>query len=408
MRFLPAAVALLSVGSLVACASGPGPQSRFQSAVEEIARRDRAGDWNADACHRLSDEIGTLAAGELAGPAHLHAGLVLQRCGDHEQARARMQAAVTAEPSLQIARAQLALYEYDRSPMPASLDRAIAELQKAVTQRPDPDLSADLGRLLLVRNRGAQGPGASDASRAREHLEQALLFDPNHAAALHQLASYYVAQSRVPHDAMGSTLNLEQARAICLRIVQHHPSYAPVYNTLGRIDVETGELDAAATSFERARSLDDTFVDAHLNLGSVSLTLRMAARAEEAFRRAIVIRPSSYDAWLGLAVALRMKATPEQLEQEVANIEHCLDRCAAIDAARPESWFNRAILYRDRAAARPDPDLRHLSKALELLSSFLARAGQSPMHSEKVRQAHDLQRDIKQLMVFIQESRKVR
>jgi Tfp pilus assembly protein PilF len=65
-----------------------------------------------------------------------------------------------------------------------------------------------------------------------------------------------------------------------------------------------GKTDAAATKFNAALAIDQTFSGPHIELGKMGLHSGNAETAAAAFRRALTLDPQNFDAKLGLGIAL--------------------------------------------------------------------------------------------------------
>lgn len=70
------------------------------------------------------------------------------------------------------------------------------------------------------------------------------------------------------------------------------------------VDLESTDLEAAASAYRRALELDDTFSDAHLNLGRLLHEAGQADEAESHYRLAIDTNPNNARAHFNLGVVL--------------------------------------------------------------------------------------------------------
>jgi hypothetical protein len=104
---------------------------------------------------------------------------------------------------------------------------------------------------------------------------------------------------------------------VCAQAAQvaqsHHADLAPdvrsftadLYNTWGIIDIRRNEIIKALEHFRRAYTLNPNMFEAWVNYGTINLSFRGYQDAKEAFEHAIALRDDSYDAHIGLGVALR-------------------------------------------------------------------------------------------------------
>ena len=131
----------------------------------------------------------------------------------------------------------------------------------------------------------ADSDGKNDLERAKKNLQRALAVDDAFMPAFNQLAIYYLEAAKAKAGrstgrrvTVGSgkqkkidTQALELAALVCSQAARKNPSYAPIHNTAGLIQVELGNLNAAVQEFNTARKLDPGFVEAQMNFAAVNL-----------------------------------------------------------------------------------------------------------------------------------------
>ncbi len=139
-----------------------------------------------------------------------------------------------------------------------------------------------------------------------------------------------------------------------------------------------------------------------MNYAAVSLSFRGYEEAEKAYREAIKLKPNEYEAQLGLALALRGQINDANFDKNVAEAQSHLDAAKKIDAARPETYYNEAILTQEFRAKRGDP-VPGLSKAAEQYQAFIEKAGDDPVYSQAVKRSKDRMSDINDTIKFIKE-----
>ncbi len=369
------ALAVLASVSMVACAHGglvggpgdpPGETSppseetvtRWNEAANVFARLDREGRWDGAACHealsafeRVRDLHGSYRARGL-----YMAGLISMRCGNTEGARSLYTRALEIDGSLCEARVSLALMDVergDRNAARSALEAAIARNAQCA--------SAYLNLAILQ----SEVPAQSDEALA--NLRRALAIQADYMPALDRMALIYLARGEE------EARFLDLAQVVCRQAQLIDPSYAPIYNTWGLIDVERGELTSATAKFARAMELDPSLFEAHMNFAQITLSQRAYEDAARAFARARELSPTSYDAAIGLGVAQRGLSNPEQAER--------MYRAALeIDQQRPEAFFDLAVLYQQhRGGSASD-----LTQALAFLEDFVQRARGNPRFSTTV------------------------
>jgi tetratricopeptide (TPR) repeat protein len=396
---------------VVTCCSCAAPAAiqPLQEAVTRMSAHDQAGDWTEPLCAQMAQTFRSLAHDPSAAVAHYHAGLVWQRCDKHEEARSAMKAALSADPSMVAAKAALAVYGWEEQPGAASLDQAIETLAMAngPAAAPEPDLLADFARLLLLRGREGSGLWCgSDGQCAVLALQRALRVEPDHAPSHNQLAIYLSTRALAGGDgSMGRRQTLLLARLVCETASARHPSYAPIRNTAGIVELQLGNIAAAAELFQRAREIDPKMLDAHLNYGATLLSVRNFEQAAEAFRAAAALRVGSYDAWLGLGTAARGQITSRNEAAMIAFAQECLERSVRLAPDRPEAWFEQAMLMSRLPSGwggQPRAQIERLRSALRLFDAFLQRAGNLPQFAADAAQAGEHKREIQALLGFLE------
>ncbi len=166
---------------------------------------------------------------------------------------------------------------------------------------------------------------------------------------------------------------LTLAEVVCEQARQIDPSYAPLFNTWGVINVQQGRIVDALGRFERAYTLDPTLFEAWMNFGQITLSFRGYEDAAQAFSRAAELRPRSYDALIGLGVALRGLGRTAEAEERYL-------MARSLDPERPEAWFNLGILHQDHLEGTPDD----LAEAMQHLQTFLEKANGEPLYADEV------------------------
>ena len=360
------ALALVSA-SMVACAHGagttvavapepPGPNDpptrevidRWDRAAAIFTRLDAAGTWDGEACQAaLSafEEVNTASGGRSARAVYM-AGLISVRCSNDAGAQALYRRALELDPSLCEARVGLGAAE-----LSAGRGEAARQAFEEAVRRDNQCAPAYVNLAIL------QGEIPEQREAALANLRRALAVRADYLPALDRMALIYLAQAEERPEL------LELAEVVCRQAQLIDPDYASLYNTWGLIDVEQGELTSAAAKFARAMELDDRSFEAHMNFGQITLSQRAYDDAARAFARARELSPSSYDAALGLGVASRGLRDPERAE--------AMYRAAlALDAARPEAYFDLAVLYQEHR----EGSAGELRQALDFLRQFVERA----------------------------------
>jgi len=401
---------------------------RFDSALETFLDHDKKGDWSEGSCKGVADQFKTAAEKQLSATnrafpeALYNAGLADQRCGKDADAKKQFEAAVAADSAFHRAKAQLVLYDYQRT---GDADQTIRDLEQIIRDAKFQNVEALVSLAALQMERGsdqADSDGKNDLERAQRNLQRALAIDDGYMPAFNQLANYYLEQAK---SAVGSNKQrsrrgkrgmevsgasrveangqqLDLAALVASQAQRKNPNYAPIHNTTGLIQVELKNFNAAVKSFGRARQLDPKFFEAQMNYAAVNLSFRGYEEAEKAYRDALKLKPNEYEAQLGLALALRGQINDKNFDQNVAEAQQHLDAAKKIDAARPETYYNEAILTQEFRAKRGDP-VPGLTKAAEQYQAFIEKAGDDPVFGQAVKRSKDRMSDINDTIKFIKE-----
>ena len=172
------------------------------------------------------------------------------------------------------------------------------------------------------------------------------------------------------------TQALELAALVCSQAIRKNPSYAPIHNTAGMIQVELGNLNSAVQEFHTAAKLDPTFYEAQMNFAAVNLSFRGFEQAEEAYRAALEMRPNDYDAHLGLALALRGQIDDSNFDKK---------RRRGAGASSTRARRSRPIAPRPTTTRHPHPGVQGEVGGGKEQTSADARASQAALRRRSSR-----------------------
>ena len=409
------------------------PQVRidFDKALASMSSHDRKADWNDATCTQVAEMFLDVAKSHEAArknplaTALYNAGLAYQRCGWHDRAKAQFQAALDADRSLFRAEVQLALHAYQEQG-DAVLDSTIERVQATVIQAKFQDVDAlvNLAMLQMKRNSArAQAGCEDDMSCAKLNIQRALAIDDGYMPAFNQLALHYLAKAKSKAgaslgvgrrlraaDAQKTELSaqmLDLAALVCSQAIRRNARYAPIYNTLGLIQVELEDTNGAVQSFGKARLFDPKFFEAHMNYAAVNLSFRGFQQAESAYRDALGIQPNDYEARLGLALAIRGQMDASNVDQKIESVRAELDKAKTVDGSRPEAYFNEAILIQEFEAKFAPGDKEKIGvyeKAIGVFDTFVDKAGSAPQYEEAVKNAKERVSDMREMIRFFSET----
>ena len=400
----------------------------FDSALESFLDHDKKGDWAEGTCKEVAGRFEKAADAQESATDHTlpealyNAGLAYQRCGKDGEAREKFEAAIKADAGFHRAKAQLTLYGYMKT---GDVDETVRELDQIIRDAKFQNVEALTSLAALQMERGNDQPdpdGKNDLERARRNLQRALAIDDGYMPAYNQLAVYYLELAKSTSGqgkfrsrrgkrgmevsgASRGDINEQQldlAALVASQAQKKNPNYAPIHNTTGLIQVQLKNFNAAVKSFGRARQLDPKFFEAQMNYAAVNLSFRGFEEAEKAYRDALKLRPNEYEAHLGLALALRGQINDGNFDKNVGEAQKHLDEAKKIDGARPETYYNEAILTQEYRAKRGNP-VPMLEKASEQYRAFVEKASDDPVFSAAVKRSKERTQDIEDTIKFIKE-----
>jgi len=322
---------------------------------EAFTAQEESG-WTADSCSSVADSFEEASSAQDGGWAEAlyMAGVAQSRCGEDDEARDMFNRALAIESTLCQALAGIAVQQMAAGELGAamqSLNRALST-EKACAEA--------YANRAIVRVRQASSEMAEEAtSEALSDLRRALVFDASYLDAFGQMALIHYNRALAENDRQ----RLDVAEVVCRQATLIDGTYAPIYNTWGLIKVERGEVIEALQMFQAATERDNSMFQAFMNFGQITQSFRGYQDARAAFARASELMPEDYDARIGLGAALRGL---DQLEASQAEYE----RAVAIDAARPEAYFNLGLIWQDYQTGSPDD----LNRARGYYEQFLERA----------------------------------
>ena len=150
-------------------------------------------------------------------------------------------------------------------------------------------------------------------NEAEQVFFQALAVDPNSAQNLSNLGFLYKEQERY-----------EDAERVLLKALEIRPNFAEAMNNLGMVLSCQGRNKEAMPILQRALEIKENYPEAWNNLGIAYD--KEYAKAEEAFRKALQLRPNFPAVVTGLATCLKERGrTEEALELLQKSIEEAPD-----------------------------------------------------------------------------------
>lgn len=404
--------------------------TKFKQGLDMLAQHDKAKDWDETSCTATAQIFGEAVKeqGKPFAEAEYNAGLANLRCKKNAEAKAQFQKALEADAKFHPAKTQLVLMSFYEG-AEKSIDQAINDMrQTAVVDAQYKNVEALVALAMLYMKRSnnvADNDGANDYQRAKRYLQSALAVDDGYMPAFNQLALFYLEtakQAAGMEKASKSATNIgkkkktasqamELADLVCSQAVRKNPNDPVIFNTLGMIQVELGNLNKAVEAFDKARQKDPNFYEAQMNFAAVNLQFRGFPKAEEAYRAVLKNRPNDYDARLGLALALRGQINDSNFDAFVKESGEHLAKAKEIAPDRPETYYNEAILtqeYKTKAATDPNKAEPIFLSAKDLFGQFVTKAGAGAEYADAVKRAKERISEIDQIIAFNKQTEKER
>lgn len=275
---------------------------------------------------------------------------------------------------------------------------ALAALSQALKGETKPALAA-LDAVV------ARDPANVDAlvARARVHAMEGdvakSLMDLDNARPHDQGIEVLIWQARV-NRRYGKTKDAQRA----LQLATRRPNSAPAYVELSRLALAQGNVDEAHDYATKAVKVEAGYLEAQVQLGRTLSRRGEAVDAGRAFRRALEIDPENVGALLGVANAMRDRASksrrPESSEELGRSIPIYLEAIAS-HPGNPEVLFEygRALelqgdmsgaieLYKQAASVNEEDVRPHLKMVAALLNETPPKLDEAAASLEK---AHEIE-----------------
>ncbi|MDB4931686.1 MAG: Domain containing protein [Myxococcaceae bacterium] len=381
--------AVAANGQTVTTAAGTAvnetANTRFNSAAALMRQHDEAngnrGDWTPETCNEVAGLFETAANAQANGAfpeAWFNRGLAYDRCGMNDQATTALNRAIQVSPANNNCRAkvQLGVMAYRRHDVPA----ARQAFEQAIQQDQTHCVEGYTNLAMVLREANPTTP--AEWAPVVRNIRSALALDDRYLPARTQLALSYLQQAGDdPNSRMIFLAGLVCAQAAQVSQAQNaeiNPDVrsftADLYNTWGIIDIRRNEIIKALEHFRRAYTLNPNMFEAWVNYGTINLSFRGYQDAKEAFEHAIALRDDSYDAHVGLGVALRgLALTQPDAERAttLASAQREYERARTLDANRPDAYYNLGVLNMNYLGGT----IPVLRTAQEFLQQFVQRAG---------------------------------
>lgn len=370
---------------------------RFNEAAQAMRTHDAAnnglGDWTPESCTEVAGLFERAAQEQNNGQfaeAWYNRGMVFDRCGQTDPARQAFERALQiSNGNYCRAKVQLGVAAFRRREVP----QAQQMFEEAIRQDPTHCVEGYTNLAMVLRTRNP----ATDAEwqPVVRNIRAALALDDRYLPARNELALSYLQQAgddpnsqRVFLAGLVCAQAIQVAEANARELDPQVSSFvADIHNTWGLVDIRRNEITRALGHFRRASQLNPNMYEAFVNYGTINLSFRGYDDARQAFEAAVRLREDSYDAHLGLGVALRglsqSQSDDAAKQQMIQRAQQEYARAQQLDQNRPDSYYNLGLLNMSYLG-NTIPDLR---RARELLTQFQQRAGQQPRYTQDVQRA---------------------
>jgi tetratricopeptide (TPR) repeat protein len=399
-------------GQTITTASGQAvsqnAHDRFNAAAQAMKAHDDAnngrGDWTNDTCNEVAAQFEEAAQAQPGGnfpEAWFNRGLVFLRCNMNDQATTALNRALqAANGNYCRAKVQLGVMAYRAR----DTSRARTLIEEAIRQDPTHCVEGYSNLAMLLRE---QNPSTDQQwAEVIGNIRRALALDDRYLPARNQLALSYLQQAGDDPNSQRIFL----AGLVCAQAAQVAQQYqaelsadvrsylADIHNTWGIVDIRRGEIIKALAHFQRAFQLNPNMFEAWVNYGTINLSFRGYQDAREAFQRAVELRNDSYDAHIGLGVALRGLAAAQDRDQALLQqAQQEYERAQQIDATRPDAYYNLGVLYMSYMGGQ----IADLERAKSFLQQFQQRAANNARYATHNAQAAQHIRNIDQTIAAL-------
>jgi tetratricopeptide (TPR) repeat protein len=360
-------------------------KAEFAAAVKkwEAAKAQKT-PITASQCESLASSFQSIKEPVLAALSHFNAGTILEGCGQDKDAESEYQAALQANPNYAPAMANIGGLYYKRG----NPTTAKTWFEKAIQADPTHAGAAWANLGAILYKEGKQTDDKSKYKEAISKLRRALAIDAYDSSAYGVLALVYYALAEDDKS------KLDLAQLVCKQERDIDDNFAPIYNTLGLIQLRKKNPSEALRQFEKAVALDPKMIEAHLNIGAIGLSTRQYDKAAQAFAAALKLDPKNFDATIGIGVASRGL-------KKIDEAESWYKKAATLDPQNCAVQYNLGVLYQDY---KTDPTNANLNTAKDYLGKY--RSCSNADH-RKVADAERRMKDIDEVFAALEQQKKM-
>lgn len=130
-----------------------------------------------------------------------------------------------------------------------------------------------------------------------------------------------------------------KAQEYYLKLVKNNPKNARYHNELGYVYMKRGFYELAEREYTQATVLDDFFVEAHYNKGTVLFKMGKFPEAIQEFEKVVKMDPNNAKAWNNLAMAVQVH------ENDYERALEFFRKAIKLDPENPDFHTNISNLY---------------------------------------------------------------
>jgi tetratricopeptide (TPR) repeat protein len=356
----------------------------FDAAWKKWEAATEKGPMGKKECEKVADAFADAAKhADVAAQAHFNAGTILDGCGQEEDAIKEYQAALSANPRFGWAINNLGEIAYRHK----NYADARAKFEQAIAADPTRVASAYNNLAVMLFQEGRDGnPSAYKDAISKLRRALAIENDSMPAYALLALIYYTTAES--------DRAKLSLAELVCKQGKEKDEKYAPIYNTLGLIQLRKKNVTGALKEFEKAVGLDPRYVEAHLNIGAIGLSSRQYEKAGQSFEAVLKLQPTNVDATIGMGVALRGQKRFDEAER-------WYKKAGELDPKNCAVPYNLGLLYQDYKTEADNKNLR------EAQGFYRQYVGCGKTDKRKVDDANRRIKEIDDTFIAIEQAKKM-
>jgi len=359
----------------------------FKEVVKEYEQALKSGGINKSNCSQLAQSFGEVYQSHpKLAEAKFNEGVVWEECGDLNKAERAYKALLQRHPHFGAAINNLGQIYFERG----NIGQASTYFQQASALK---NSEAYANMAVLQRNRALAGDPQM-VKEAINNVHRALAVDSFNIEA-------YATLALVLYDHAQNDSQLEMARLICVQATKVDDKYYPIYNILGLILLRQRRVTPALAEFKQAVALNNDFMEAHMNIGAITLSFRDYKTAQDSFSRVLALNPprkTKLEALVGLGVALRGQ---RQFKEAMQRYKEAL----RLDPTSVEIAYNQGILVQDYLfdAGNPAKAIQDLQTAANYLQQYVSGG----KNKKKVKDAQRRLKNINELIPMLREQQKM-